>query len=151
MRLPIGFRRHKSERGAAMLEMALTLPLLLLVCVGILEFGRAYQTWQVLTNAVREGARVAVLPDATELGVEGRVKNYLKAGRLSNWEDAEVDWDPNATIDIGATTATASVVTVDYPFKFMVLSGVAKLVASGSTVGGDLTMSASAEMRNETQ
>jgi Flp pilus assembly protein TadG len=38
-------QRVRSQRGAALLEMALTLPLLLLVCVGILEFGRAYQTW----------------------------------------------------------------------------------------------------------
>ena len=35
-----------------------------MVAVGIFEFGRAYQTWQVLTNAAREGARVAVLPNA---------------------------------------------------------------------------------------
>ena len=50
--------RTNSERGAALLEVALTLPLLLLVAVGIFEFGRAYQTWQVLTNAAREGARL---------------------------------------------------------------------------------------------
>ena len=151
MRLSIAFRHRQPERGAAMLEVALTLPILLLVCVGILEFGRAYQTWQVLTNAAREGARVAVLPDATKTGVEDRVKNYLKAGRLSKWDDAAIDWDGTATINIGATTATASVVTIDYPFEFMVLSGVAKLVTSSSTISGDITMSASAEMRNETQ
>ena len=45
-----------------MIEMALTLPLLLLLSVGVFEFGRAFQTWQVLTNATREGARVASLP-----------------------------------------------------------------------------------------
>ena len=56
-------RRFGSERGAAIIETALTLPILLLVAVGIFEFGRAYQTWQVMTNAAREGARVAVLPN----------------------------------------------------------------------------------------
>ena len=54
--------RVKSERGAALLEAAITIPMLLLVSVGIFEFGRAWQTWQVLTNAAREGARLAVLP-----------------------------------------------------------------------------------------
>ena len=58
--------RIKSERGAALLEAAITLPMLLLVAVGIFEFGRAYQTWQILTNAAREGARMAVLTDADE-------------------------------------------------------------------------------------
>ena len=58
-------RKWRSETGAALLEAAFTIPMLLLVTVGIFEFGRAYQTWQVLTNAAREGARIAVLPDLT--------------------------------------------------------------------------------------
>ena len=56
-------RKWRSEKGVALVEAAMTIPLLLLVSVGIFEFGRAYQTWQVLTNAAREGARIAVLPD----------------------------------------------------------------------------------------
>ena len=50
-------RNWRSEKGAALVEAAVTIPLLLLVSVGIFEFGRAYQTWQVITNAAREGAR----------------------------------------------------------------------------------------------
>ena len=46
-------RTRSTERGAALIETAMVLPLLLLVTVGIFEFGRAYQTWQVLTNAAR--------------------------------------------------------------------------------------------------
>ena len=44
---------RRDERGAALLEVAMTLPLLLLLSVTIFEFGRAFQTWQVLTNAAR--------------------------------------------------------------------------------------------------
>jgi hypothetical protein len=134
-----------------MLEIALTLPILLLVCVGVFEFGRAFQTWQVLTNAAREGARVSVLPSSTNDEVTDRVKDYLQAGQLSHWDDADIDVDQNATISIGGSNATASVVTVDYPFSFMVLSGIAQLVVSDTTLGGDITMRASAEMRNESQ
>src|SRR5512141_2496274 len=68
------------ERGTALLETAMTLPLLLLVSVGIFEFGRAYQTWQVLTNAAREGARVAVLEAYTDAQVTTTVRNYLTGG-----------------------------------------------------------------------
>ena len=57
---------RKNERGAALIETAITIPIILLISVGIFEFGRAYQTWQVLTNAAREGARVAILSDKTE-------------------------------------------------------------------------------------
>jgi len=72
----------KNERGQALLETAMTLPLLLLVSVSIFEFGRAYQTWQVLTNAAREGARVAVLPNATVSDAQTRVSAYMTSGQL---------------------------------------------------------------------
>ena len=144
-------RRSASERGTAVLETALTLPLLLLVAIGIFEFGRAYQTWQVLTNAAREGARVAVLPNPEAGSVEARVRSYLQGGALSNAGSASISVNRNATISIGASTATASLVTVNYPFQFMVLQPVANLIAGGPALGAPLTMTASAEMRNEAQ
>src|SRR5262245_23243150 len=82
--------RLKSDRGTALLEMALTLPLLLLVSIGIFEFGRAYQYEQVLTNAAREGARVAVLPGQPVDAVQARVLAYLTAGQLANPSSATV-------------------------------------------------------------
>ena len=140
------------ERGQALLETALTLPLLLLVSVGIFEFGRAYQTWQVLTNAAREGARLAVLPNPVAGAVTARVQSYLTAGRLSNAAGATIVVNPNATVSIGGgATASASLVTVNYPFQFIVLQPVARLLVRGSTMGAPITLTASAEMRNESQ
>ena len=68
---------YVNERGAALLETAVTVPIILMICVGIFEFGRAYQTWQVLTNAAREGARVAVIAGTTDLEVETAVRSYM--------------------------------------------------------------------------
>jgi Flp pilus assembly protein TadG len=141
----------RSARGQALLEMAITLPLLLLVSVSIFEFGRAYQYWQVMTNAAREGARVAVLPNAAASDVQARVTAYLRSGQLANYNNATVSVNQNATISIGATNAAASVVTVSYPFSFMVLNPVANLIANGSTLGTPITLTASAQMRNESQ
>jgi Flp pilus assembly protein TadG len=134
-----------------MLEMALTLPILLLVSVGIFEFGRAYQTWQIMTNAAREGARMAVLPGSEAANVKQRVKDYLKAGQLGNYDKATVNLDPVAKIDIGIGTANASIVTVEYPFAFSVLGPIAKLVNPKSSFGKGMTLKTSAEMRNESQ
>jgi Flp pilus assembly protein TadG len=139
------------EQGTAILETAMTLPLLLFVTVGIFEFGRAYQTWQVLTNAAREGARVAVLPNYVAGAAEARVKQYLASGQLSNAASADVTVDPAVSVNIGAATANSSVVTVNYPFQFMVLQPVASLLVRGSVVGGPITITASAQMRNESQ
>ena len=145
-------KRLGGEQGTALLETAMTLPLLLLVSVGIFEFGRAFQTWQVLTNAAREGARLAVMPSQVAGGVDARVKSYLTSGQLDNVANATVVVNPAATVDIGGgATATASLVTVTYPFQFMVLQPVASLLVAGSTAGAPITMTATATMRNESQ
>lgn len=46
-----------SERGAAAVEFALLVPVLVMLLLGIMEFGRAYNTQTILANAAREGAR----------------------------------------------------------------------------------------------
>jgi Flp pilus assembly protein TadG len=144
-------RSRKNERGTALLETALTLPLVLLVSVGIFEFGRAYQMQQVLTNAAREGARLAVTPNTTTGQVQTRVQTYLQSGQVPNWGSATVDVTAPVPIDIGAgATADGTKVTVNYPFSFMVLNPVVRLIQKDSTLGaGVVTMTASAEMRNE--
>jgi len=138
-------RFRRDTRGAALLEMALALPMMLLVAAGIFEFGRAYQTWQIITNAAREGARIAVLPDYTDTDVNNAVRNYMTSGRLTNASTATITIV--RTVPFGA--ATASRVTVNYPFQFMVIGPVARLVRRSSTVGAPLTMQSSALMRNE--
>jgi Flp pilus assembly protein TadG len=138
-------KRLKGQRGAALIETAVTLPIILLVSVSIFEFGRAYQTWQVLTNAAREGARVAVLEAYTDTQVTDIVRNYLVGGRLPNAGSASIQLVRN--VPFGAQTASR--VTVNYPFQFMVLGPVARLVRSNSTMGSPLTMQSSALMRNE--
>lgn len=139
-------RRIRNQRGAALLETAITIPLILAVSVSIFEFGRAYQTWQVLTNAAREGARVAVLADSTDAYVKQVVKDYMTGGRLQEAATAKV----NVERAVPFGERTASQVTVEYPFRFMVLNPVLRLLnASAATGQGTTTMRADALMRNE--
>jgi len=140
---------HRDERGAALVEMALTLPLMLLVSAGIFEFGRAYQTWQVLTNAAREGARIAVLPGTTDANITNRVRTYISDGQLSGAATTPVMIDHTATIPVGIGTSSATRVTVNYPFTFVVLQPMAQLINPQSETGAPLTMTVSALMRNE--
>lgn len=52
------------EKAAAMVEFAMILPLFLLICWGVIDFGRLFFTSNSLASAAREGGRVAaVLPD----------------------------------------------------------------------------------------
>ena len=59
-------RQHRArERGAAMVEFAFVLPILVLLVFGIIEFGRAYNAQVSLTHAAREGVReYAITQDA---------------------------------------------------------------------------------------
>ncbi|MDP9997771.1 TadE family protein [Pseudarthrobacter sulfonivorans] len=49
---------QKHERGAVAVEFAILLPLLLMLVLGTIEFGRAYNAQITLTNAARDGVRV---------------------------------------------------------------------------------------------
>ncbi len=144
-------RRWRTERGTALVEAAITIPILLLIAVGIFEFGRAYQTWQVLTNAAREGARMSVLPNGNASAVEAGVRQYMQNGQLPLYATAGVTVDRVAAISVNGNPEVASQVTVSYPFEFMVLQPVAQLVNAGSSTGSALSMTATAMMRNEAQ
>jgi Flp pilus assembly protein TadG len=138
----------KNERGAALLEAAITIPIILLISVGIFEFGRAFQTWQVLTNAAREGARIAVIAGTTNEQIETRVRDYLDGGGLPLARSADVNIDVQRDVPLGSSNASR--ITINYPFNFMVLNPVVRLVTPQSNTGaGPLAMAASALMRNE--
>lgn len=73
-------RRNKhARRGAAMVEMALVLPLFLMLILGIIEFGRAMMVANLVTNAAREGARMAVLDGSTNTDVTSAVQTFLQS------------------------------------------------------------------------
>jgi Flp pilus assembly protein TadG len=48
---------RSQERGQSLLEFAMVLPVLLLLAIGTIEFGRAYYHYNTLSKAVRQGAR----------------------------------------------------------------------------------------------
>lgn len=140
----------RNQRGAALVEAAIIIPILLLIAVGIFEFGRAYQTWQVLTNAAREGARISVTPSGTVDNVTAAVKAYMQNGALENFDTATVTVDRAVPFVAGTPGApTASRISIQYPFEFIMLQPMVQLVAPGSTTGAPITMGATALMRNE--
>ncbi len=52
--------RIREERGSNLIEVALLIPLLFSLLIGVVDFGRAYHTYITMINAAREGARYAV-------------------------------------------------------------------------------------------
>jgi Flp pilus assembly protein TadG len=72
-------RPDEARRGAALVEMALVLPIFCTVILGIVEFGRAMMVAQLLTNGAREGARVAIMPGSTKADVENAVLDFVES------------------------------------------------------------------------
>jgi Flp pilus assembly protein TadG len=62
-------RRQERSRGQALVELALALPVLLLIFMGLFDFGRAVFAYNSLSNAAREGARVAIVDQTVNGGV----------------------------------------------------------------------------------
>ena len=140
-------QRIRSDRGFAIIGTALALPLLMLAGIGVVEFGRAYQTSQVLTTAAREGARIAALPNSAAGTVDAKVRQYLQMGGLTS--DGTVSVTTAAVTADSVAKAPGSEVTISYPFQFVVLQPVAQLLVSGSMVDSPIRVTATSVMRNE--
>jgi Flp pilus assembly protein TadG len=138
-------RRWSSETGAELVEFALVFPLLLLVVLGIVDFGFLFQQYEVVTNAAREGARIAVLPDYSSDDAQARAQAYLTAAGLTDVA-ATVTIDPPVPVVIGTSCMSTVSVNVTYPHAFVFLSGIASYF--GSTFG-TATLRATSTMRTE--
>jgi Flp pilus assembly protein TadG len=147
-------RRLKSERGAELIEMALVLPLLLLLIVGMVDFGFLFARYEVLTNAAREGARIAVLPGYGTADVESRVCAYLTTGGLPTTGCPNAPTNPaitvaNTTIAVAAGSPIDSKsVTVAYTHNFMFIGPIIGLMGGSWTNAKTITVTA--VMRDET-
>jgi Flp pilus assembly protein TadG len=99
-------RRLSNERGAAAVEFALVLPLLLLLVLGIAEFGRAYDVQTRLSNAAREGVRVMALQNSA---TAARTAAKTAAGSIT-LTDANISVSPTTCVSTATATANATVV-----------------------------------------
>jgi TadE-like protein len=137
-------RLWASETGAELVEFALIFPTLLLVVLAIIDLGFLFQRYEVVTNAAREGARVAILPGYADADVQARVQQYLTAGGLTDVPMFSVG--PATPLSVGATNCiTVRPVTVRYDAPLLFLGPVFGLMGGGSS----RTLTATSSMRTE--
>ena len=141
-------RRLRSERGAELIELALVLPILLLVFAGIVDFGLMMQRMLTISNAAREGARIAVLPGYTLPDVQNRVTQYVREGTGDNTITPTTVRTPVAVDPPGATPPfPAMEVTVSITHNYLFLGPVSGLLGGGSFSA--ITLTARSTMRVE--
>lgn len=105
-------QRRRDERGAAVVEFALILPVLVLFVFGIVEFGRAYSARIELTAAVREGARAVALGAGN-----ADAQNATKDGAPGLDRDRMTVTPSSCTVTPTPSNAT---VTATYPFEYTI-------------------------------
>lgn len=150
-------RRDRGESGQALAEMAMVIPGLLLLVFGIIEFGNAWKSYQVVTNAAREGARRAVmadagLVDASESAVLGIVEDVMTSGGLDFQEEyVTFSCDGVEGSLCEGSRGAAEEVRIDYPYEFIFLGPLSDLACVGCDGGGfgTVTLTASSVMRSE--
>lgn len=75
-------RLKKIRRGAAAVEMAIVLTLLVMLTMGAIQYGMLFLRTQQITNAARQGARIAILPDVTDDDVLLVISNLMTAAGM---------------------------------------------------------------------
>jgi Flp pilus assembly protein TadG len=133
-------RRRKGQEGQALVEFALTIPILLILVLGVVEFARAWSAYQVITDAAREAARTAVVdnPSVTLDSVQGVVRDALTRARLTQ--------EPTIVVQGFRTgRGTNATVEIEYPYRFTWLS----VLVGWSEELSNLTLKTRFVMRNE--
>lgn len=99
-----------NSRGQAVAELAILLPLLVLILLGCLDLGRVFSVWLTLSNATREGARLAASSPADSTKIEERTRVDIAEQGLPA-EQVAIQVEPsNAAQRVGGqpVTVTAS-------------------------------------------
>src|SRR3954466_4357087 len=110
MATPLG-----DERGASAVEFAFIVPLLIMLVLGIIEFGHAFQVQGTLSAAAREGARAMALRND-----QGQAKSAVRQAAAAldpDITDAQISISP-AACPTGVTTTNVRL-TIDYPMPFL--------------------------------
>jgi len=138
--------RSKSDRGAELIEFAIVFPIFLLMFAAMIDFGFLFQRYEVVTNAAREGARVAILPDYTVTDVQNRVRDYLTVSGLTAVITPPTVVYTNQTLPSGKIVRIVTV-TVVYPSQFFLMQPFAGLI--GGAAPGTVTLRGVSVMRVE--
>lgn len=116
------------DSGAEIVEFAVAVPILVMLLIGIIWFGRAYNTTQTLTRAAREGARFATAPTCATCGnqfpdeaeVRAVVDSALVASALDPAQVSGFSMQRAVVLNPGTTPQTLGVVvSFSYPFQFL--------------------------------
>ena len=96
-------RRRRPDSGEALVEMALVLPILLVLSLGMLDFGRAFHMKNIVDSAAREACRVAVVTAPDVPLAQDRAAAILAAGGVTGGSTSVVGPDASKMVTVTVT------------------------------------------------
>jgi TadE-like protein len=142
--------RRGARQGQAIAEMAIAMPILLILVFGIIEMSNAWRTHQVVTNLAREGARVAILPttDATSDVTTPILASFAAQGMTA---PDTIIVKCNGADGVCSGTGQEALVRIEFPYSFRLLGPiVAWACGAGCTeTFGTVTIGSTTVMRRE--
>ena len=107
-----GLRRRANRRGLAMVDAALVFPLVLLLLLGLLEYGWMFLRAQEVTHAARHGARIGARADSTNEDIRQAVAEWMAQVEVDEG-GYDVEISPDVALLEPGETLTVTV-TVSY-------------------------------------
>lgn len=112
------FKRRTRERGIALVEMALILPILVLLTFGVIEYGWMFMKAHQVTSAAREGARAGARALSTNAEVAMAVTRVMSDSGITGYT-----YSVSPAAD-GVETGARLTVTVSVPYTNVELLGI---------------------------
>ncbi len=133
--------QKRTDRGSVIVELAIMLPFLIILPLGLMELSLIVHNKSVITNASREAARFGISEIKgykSDSDIQQRVSTFSQ-DRMISFSGSST----TTTISRGVSNPDQLTVRVDYPYQFLVLPN---LVTS---LTGSLTLSAETKMQME--
>ncbi|HEU5335919.1 MAG TPA: TadE family protein [Terriglobales bacterium] len=125
---PLRGGRRRRQGGQAVAELAVLLPVFLMLAMGLLWMGRAFSIYETITRAAREGARAATAPSCALCGNTFYTQSYIKTNvinpalRVAGLDPTQVQnftFQQNVVLNPTSNpTEVGTVVSFTYPFQF---------------------------------
>ena len=142
----------RSSRGQSLAELSLTIPILLILVFGIIDFGLGMRSYVSLANGVREGARFAAVgnPAGTATDCDGTTNTTVYGRTCVALNGLDLDeLSPNVEYPSGIAPGNSVVVSADYDYHFVTPLGDLIDFFSGGTFPTTISLSSSTDMRLE--
>lgn len=133
---------RQKDRGQTMVEFALVLPVLILLLVGIFDFGRAIYAYNTINNAAREGARLAIV-DQTVADIQAEAADAAAALGIDaadvvvDFRDSDGAAPSSCDDEIGTPTIVGCIAVVRVPYGYRAATPVIEALVGAITLAGE--------------